>query len=65
MVALLKAYKSSKDSHALIDGVVAVLRPRDRRHLLPGFHMFIDKPSRPWFARCIRCACPTPNPLQL
>ncbi|CAL8466940.1 g6476 [Coccomyxa elongata] len=54
VVALVKAYRSSKDSHALIDGVVAILRPRERRHLLPGFHMFIDKPSRPWFTRCIR-----------
>lgn len=56
IVALLKAYRTSKDSNALIDGVVTVLRPKERRHLLPGFHIFIDKPNRPWFARCIRCA---------
>ncbi|KAK9916347.1 hypothetical protein WJX75_001590 [Coccomyxa subellipsoidea] len=54
IVALLKAYRTSKDSNALIDGVVTVLRPKERRHLLPGFHIFIDKPNRPWFARCIR-----------
>ncbi|BDA40755.1 Regulator of telomere elongation helicase 1 [Coccomyxa sp. Obi] len=53
VVALLKAYRSRKDSHALIDGIVAILRPTDRRHLLPRFEMFIDKPDRPWFTRCI------------
>lgn len=55
ILALLKAYRKSKDSNALIDGVVDILRPKDRRHLLADFIIFVDKPEREWCARCIKC----------
>lgn len=53
-VALLAAFRKSKDSHALINGTVQLLRPKQHQHLLVGFQDFIPKADRPWLHNCIR-----------
>ena len=49
----LKTYRAKKDSMALMDAVLDVLRPPERQHLLAGFTYFIPKPERAWFAQCV------------
>jgi hypothetical protein len=51
---MLKDYRMSKNSHALIDGAVELLRPKQYQHLLRGFHDWVPKADRNWLRMCIR-----------
>ena len=54
--AALKQYKASKDSNALIDSVVDLLRQPGRQHLLSGFTVFLPKEGCAHFRMCLRSA---------
>ena len=54
--AALKRYKAGKDSNALIDSVVDLLRQPGRHHLLSGFTIFLPKEGCAHFRKCIRSA---------
>ena len=54
--AALKQYKARKDSNALIDTVVDLLRQPGRHHLLSGFTIFLPKEGCAHFRKCIRSA---------
>ncbi|GIL94350.1 hypothetical protein Vretimale_579 [Volvox reticuliferus] len=50
---LMTAYKTSKDLHAFVDGVVALLRGPSTCHLLRGVAAFMPKTEREWFNNII------------
>ena len=50
----LKGFRGSKDSTALIDVVVDLLKRPGRHHLLSGFSIFLTKESSSHLRKCIR-----------
>jgi len=51
----LKGFRGSKDSTALIDIIVDILKRPGRHHLLNGFSIFLTKDSSAHLRNCIRC----------
>ena len=51
----LKAFKESKDSNALVDKIVDILKQPGRHHLLSGFSIFLPRDGCAHLRNCIRC----------
>ena len=50
----LNAFKGTRDSNALVDTVVDVLRQPGRLHLLSGFNVFLPKDGCVHLRKCIK-----------
>ena len=50
----LKAFKESKDSNALVDKVVDILKQPGRHHLLSSFSIFLPRDGCAHLRNCVR-----------